>query len=66
MVNMGAIYSIRNLLDVAVSLARHPGWDYDRAISEMADKNAAFCGKGKRLHNQLRQELLTSSMTMER
>jgi len=57
----GAIYIIRNPLDVAVSFAHHWGWNYDRAISEMADENAAFCSKTKRLQDQLRQKLLTWS-----
>jgi len=57
----GAIYIIRNPLDVAVSFAHHSAWNYDRSISEMADEKAAFCSKTKRLHNQLRQKLLTWS-----
>lgn len=57
----GAIYIIRNPLDVAVSFAHHSGWNYDRSISEMTDEKAAFCSKTKRLHNQLRQKLLTWS-----
>lgn len=57
----GAIYIIRNPLDVAVSFAHHSGWDYDRTISEMADEKAAFCSKTRSLHNQLRQKLLTWS-----
>lgn len=56
-----AIYIIRNPLDVVISFADHSGWDYDTAISKMADETFAFCSKPKRLHNQLRQKLLSWS-----
>ncbi len=59
--SLGAIYIIRNPLDVAVSFAHHSGWDYGRAISEMANENATFCQKTKKLHSQLRQRLLSWS-----
>jgi aryl sulfotransferase len=58
---LGSIYLIRNPLDVVVSFAHHSGWDYDRAISTMADESYAFCSKTVRLHNQLRQRLLSWS-----
>ncbi len=57
----GAIYFIRNPLDVAVSFAHHSGWDYDTAISRMADERYAFCSRPRRLDNQLRQRLLSWS-----
>jgi aryl sulfotransferase len=57
----GAVYIIRNPLDVAVSFAHHSGCDYDTGISRMNQENFVFCGKSKRLHNQLRQKLLTWS-----
>lgn len=57
----GALYFIRNPLDVAVSFAHHNGSDYDTAIANMADDAFTFCGKPKRLHRQLRQKLLTWS-----
>lgn len=57
----GALYFIRNPLDVAVSFAHHNGTDYDTAIANMADNAFTFCGKPKRLHKQLRQKLLTWS-----
>lgn len=60
-VTLGSIYLIRNPLDVVVSFAHHSGWDYDTAISTMADENYAFCSKAGRLHNQLRQRLLSWS-----
>jgi hypothetical protein len=57
----GALYFIRNPLDVAVSFAHHTGSDYDTAISGMADERFAVCGKPHRLYNQLRQKLLSWS-----
>jgi aryl sulfotransferase len=57
----GALYFIRNPLDVAVSFAHHSGWDYDTTISSMANEASAFCRKSDRLHNQLRQKLLSWS-----
>jgi aryl sulfotransferase len=58
---LGAIYFIRNPLDVAVSFAHHSDWDYDTAISRMADERYAFYGRPSRLDNQLRQRLLSWS-----
>ncbi len=55
----GALYFIRNPLDVAVSFAHHSGLDLDTAITRMADDDFAFCGKLDRLHNQLCQKLLS-------
>lgn len=57
----GALYFIRNPLDVAVSFAHHSGWDYNTSITRMAEESMAFCGKPKRLDNQLRQKLLSWS-----
>ena len=57
----GALYFIRNPLDVAVSFAHHSGWDYDTTISRMADDGFTSCEKKDRLHNQLRQKLLSWS-----
>jgi hypothetical protein len=57
----GVLYFIRNPLDIAVSFAHHIGRDYDSAISRMADDAFAFCRKSDRLHNQLRQKLLSWS-----
>jgi hypothetical protein len=61
----GALYFIRNPLDVAVSFAHHSGWDYDTAVARMADEAFAFCGRPDRLHNQLRQKLLSWSGHVE-
>ena len=57
----GAIYIIRNPLDVVVSFADHSGLDYDTAISRMAQESFAFCAKSRRLHDQLQQKLLSWS-----
>jgi len=56
-----AIYLVRNPLDVAVSFAHHSGWNYDMSIRSMADDKNCFCGKQKRLYNQLEQKLLSWS-----
>jgi hypothetical protein len=56
-----ALYFIRNPLDVAVSFAHHSGWDYEKSVERMADNSFAFCSKPDRLHNQLRQKLLSWS-----
>jgi aryl sulfotransferase len=56
-----ALYFIRNPLDVAVSFAHHSDWNYDTAVTKMSDDTFAFCSKPDRLHNQLRQKLLSWS-----
>jgi aryl sulfotransferase len=58
---VGALYFIRNPLDVAVSFAHHNGLDYNASISRMADEAFAGCHKTDRLHDQLRQKLLSWS-----
>ena len=55
----GAIYIIRNPLDVAVSFANHSGVSIDKCIERMNDESFCFCNKPGRLHNQLRQRLLS-------
>jgi hypothetical protein len=57
----GALYFIRNPLDVAVSFAHHSSCNYDTSIAHMDKPNFAFCARTDRLHNQLRQQLLTWS-----
>jgi aryl sulfotransferase len=61
----GAIYLIRNPLDVAVSFAHHLGCSIDRAIGYMADGDYAFCQQQDRLHVQLRQPLLSWSQHLQ-
>lgn len=57
----GAIYIIRNPLDVSLSFSHHAMSDIDTTISRMADETYAFCANPERLHNQLRQKLLSWS-----
>jgi aryl sulfotransferase len=61
----GAIYFIRNPLDVAISYAHHNGTDVDKAITSMGNGNHMLCGKPDRLPSQLRQKLLTWSGHVE-
>ena len=59
---LGALYFIRNPLDVVISFANHSSCSIDQAIENMSNKTFAFC-KGKyRQHNQLRQWLLSWSL----
>ncbi len=57
----GVLYLIRNPLDVAVSSAHHANKPLDRMVREMGNEQFAFVAKEDRLHNQLRQRLLTWS-----
>ena len=56
-----ALYFIRNPLDVAVSVAHHSGSDCTKSAIKMADDTVAFCSQPGRLHDQLRQKLLSWS-----
>jgi len=53
----GAIYFLRNPLDVAVSFAHHSACDIDTIIERMADKSYCFCPWPNRLVNQFSQWL---------
>jgi hypothetical protein len=55
------VYIIRNPLDVAVSFAHHLNTGLDATIGIMNNPDYTFCDKRDRLHNQLRQRLLTWS-----
>ncbi len=57
----GAIYLIRNPLDVAVSYAHHMNAPIDRAINVMAQEKHALVPSKTNISNQLRQRLLTWS-----
>ena len=57
----GALYLIRNPLDVAVSFAHHGGWDQDTTIGHMNDPGFSFAGVRGQLSLQLRQRLSTWS-----
>jgi hypothetical protein len=60
-VTRAVVYVIRNPLDVAVSFAHHLNTGIDKTIAIMNKPEYAFCDRGDRLHNQLRQRLLTWS-----
>ncbi|MCP4697856.1 MAG: sulfotransferase domain-containing protein [Gammaproteobacteria bacterium] len=57
----GALYIMRNPLDVAISYANHSDVKIDRSIEMMADPEACFCRTRKGQANQLRQKLLSWS-----
>lgn len=59
---LGALYMIRNPLDVAVSFANHLNCSIDESIRYMGDPSYVFCGSHKKQQNQLRQQLLSWSM----
>jgi len=54
----GAIYLLRNPLDVAPSFANHSSCGIDKIIRTMNDETDSFCGHSGNLANQLRQQLL--------
>jgi hypothetical protein len=58
-VTTGAIYLIRNPLDVAVSFAHHSGASIDRTIARMVNESHALSPNFLCLDNQLRQQLLS-------
>jgi hypothetical protein len=64
-ITKAVIYFIRNPLDVAVSFANHLNTTIDNAISIMNNKEYAFCSPNGKLHNQLRQILMTWSDHVE-
>lgn len=62
---LGALYFIRNPLDVAISFANHSVCSIDQAINYMARSQYAFCKTTSRQHNQLRQQLLSWSQHVQ-
>lgn len=60
-VTKAALYFIRNPLDVAVSFAHHLNTSLEKTIAILNNPEYAFCQRTDRLHNQLRQRLLTWS-----
>ena len=60
-VTLGAIYLIRNPLDVAISLAHHSNICIDQSVKRMGDSNFSFSAGVRRLSNQLRQKLFSWS-----
>lgn len=61
----GAIYLIRNPLDVAVSFAHHLDCSIDQAIDSMADDDYGFCHREDRLYDQLPQRLRSWSLHVQ-
>ena len=57
----GVIYLLRNPMDVAVSFAHHSASSVERMVSKMGEADFAFVDNPHRLHNQLRQKLLSWS-----
>ena len=57
----GALYFVRNPLDVAVSYSHHLHTDIDTTITCMGRRGHCFAAGTERLHGQLRQRLLTWS-----
>ncbi|MFW5781507.1 MAG: sulfotransferase domain-containing protein [Bacteroidota bacterium] len=60
-VTFGALYFIRNPLDVCVSFAHHAATDFQTMSRRMNNPEHSFCNKPEKLHNQLEQRLLTWS-----
>lgn len=58
----GAIYIVRNPLDVSISFSHHLGKPVDRVIDLMNDPDYALSSAPDRLTLQLKQRLLTWSM----
>jgi hypothetical protein len=57
----GALYFVRNPLDVAVSFAHHSSITFEESVEAMNNSEYAFCNKSTKLFLQLRQKLLTWS-----
>lgn len=58
---LGALYLVRNPLDVAPSYANHNHSSIDDAITRMGETKHALCRTRKGLPNQVRQQLLSWS-----
>ena len=58
---LGAVYVVRNPLDVAVSCARFWNWPLARGVAELNDPAAALARPAKRLHDVLPEPLSTWS-----
>ncbi len=58
---LGALYLLRNPLDVAPSYANHNNSSIDDAITRMSEPTHALCKTRKSLPNQVRQKLLSWS-----
>jgi hypothetical protein len=62
---LGALYIIRNPLDIVPSLSHHNGCSLNEAIDQIADPNFALSDSRDALPSQLRQRLLTWSGHVE-
>lgn len=62
---LGAVYILRNPLDVAPSLAHHSHVDLDTAINMMCDPNHCLSRSKNKLSNQLQQRLGSWSQHVE-
>ncbi|GAB3430690.1 sulfotransferase domain-containing protein [Massilia solisilvae] len=62
---LGALYILRNPLDVAPSFANHLGKSIDHAIARMGDPEFALAARKRRLDSQVRQRLLSWSQHVE-
>ncbi|GAB6039790.1 sulfotransferase domain-containing protein [Endothiovibrio diazotrophicus] len=58
---LGALYLLRNPLDVAPSYANHNRSSIDQVIERMGDRNYTLCDPRRGLHHQVRQRLLSWS-----
>lgn len=61
----GAVYVVRNPLDVAPSLASHLSCSVDRAIEHMGDPDYTLSRQGRRMRDQVPQRLGTWSGHVE-
>lgn len=57
----GAVIIVRNPLDVAVSFAHHNGELVDKTVKRLNDEQGGLCVHKDRIHNQLRQTMLSWS-----
>ena len=64
-VTRGALYIVRNPLDVAVSFANHMDSTIAQSVTRMAQPDFSLCGKSHSRANQLRQWLLDWSAHVE-
>ena len=58
-ISLGALYLVRNPLDVSVSFANHNGITIEEMIPLMSKSTYSFCATKKGVRNQLQQKLLS-------
>jgi len=61
----GAIYLVRNPLDIAISYAHHVGLTLDEAVEQLCSDSLAFCDAESSQSAQLRQILMSWSEHVE-